>query len=222
MPNTNEQRLDVVDSCNALLYGALKPFKQVDDTPEGRMITQVKWLMERANNNDLSLPVEDVYTSSLRYIYTDGELMRNASSSDPSVAWSEIGIYMHRLMVICVGAKLITKPAFYPYVVRCTNALINLLQNPPRELTDVEKNAIVELQKLRRLVEENKIDPPMISYFPEYKNLRQVYSMTGSSIDDIPNGKILIKTVTHLFFEGVRPDTWLTPEDADRETRQWA
>src|SRR5690606_1882036 len=76
MPNTNEQRLDVIENCNILLNGVLKPFAQTDDTPEGRMITQLKWLKERAENNDLSLPVDPIKISSLRYIYTDGELLR--------------------------------------------------------------------------------------------------------------------------------------------------
>ena len=32
------------------------------------------------------------------------------------------------------------------------------------------------------------------------------------------SGKAIIKTVANLLFEGVRPDTWFTPKDADGET----
>jgi len=39
------------------------------------------------------------------------------------------------------------------------------------------------------------------------------------TVKDIPNGKDYFYTVLDLIFNGVRPDTWLTPEDADRETR---
>ena len=59
MPNTEEQRLDIIDNCTILLDGILKPFDQTDDTPEGRMITQLKWLKERAENHDLPLPVKE-------------------------------------------------------------------------------------------------------------------------------------------------------------------
>ena len=47
MPNTEEQRLDLIENCNILLNGILKPFDTTDDTPEGRMITQCRWLKER-------------------------------------------------------------------------------------------------------------------------------------------------------------------------------
>ncbi len=39
------------------------------------------------------------------------------------------------------------------------------------------------------------------------------------SIKNLPNGKGYFYIVSDLIFDGVRPDTWLTPEDADKETR---
>ena len=44
MPNTEEQRLDLIENCDILLNGILTPFEQTDDTPEGRMITQLNWI----------------------------------------------------------------------------------------------------------------------------------------------------------------------------------
>ncbi len=79
--NTEEQRLDVIQICNLLLSGILKPFTQTDDTPEGRMITQLKWLKERVENKDLPLPVDRKWLSTLRYVYTDGALRQHARSS---------------------------------------------------------------------------------------------------------------------------------------------
>jgi len=79
MPNTEEQRLDIIDNCNILLEGILKPFDQTDDTPEGRMITQLKWLRERAENHDLSLPVDKGMLATLLYIYTNGDICHLAS-----------------------------------------------------------------------------------------------------------------------------------------------
>jgi hypothetical protein len=50
-----------------------------------------------------------------------------------------------------------------------------------------------------------------------YPNFREVYSMTGSTIDDLPSGKYLCKTVAHLIFEGTRPKSWTTPEAAQAD-----
>ena len=55
MLNTEEQRLDVVDNCNVLLRGVLNSFEQTDNTPEGRLISQLLWLKERAEKNELQL-----------------------------------------------------------------------------------------------------------------------------------------------------------------------
>ncbi len=58
MPNTNEQRLDLIENCNILLK-KFSGFEQIDDTPEGRMIAQLVWLQERAENHGLPLPVDE-------------------------------------------------------------------------------------------------------------------------------------------------------------------
>ena len=50
---------------------------------------------------------------------------------------------------------------------------------------------------------------------PKYPNFIEV----EDSIQDIPNGKDYFYTVSDLIFGGVRLDSWLTLEDADRETR---
>ncbi len=70
MPNTDEQRLDIIENCTLLLEGPLKPFNQTDNTAEGRMITQCKWLKERAENHDLALPVQRRETGIHRCIFT--------------------------------------------------------------------------------------------------------------------------------------------------------
>ena len=42
-------------------------------------ISEALPIKERAENYDLPLPVDPVYLSTIRYIYTDGELCRHAS-----------------------------------------------------------------------------------------------------------------------------------------------
>lgn len=99
------------------------------------------------------------------------------------------------------------------------DALLKTLRQASRPLEQYEQGLINELEILRRLLAAGKIEPPLMSYFPDYPDFREVYSLTGSSIDDLPNGKVQCKAVANLLFEGIRPDSWLTLEDADRETR---
>ncbi len=214
MPNTNEQRLDIIENCNNLLNGVLKPFAQTDDTAEGRMITQLKWLKERAENNDLALPVDDLYTSSLRYIYTNGDLLHLASAKSQEVRDREIENFLSKLMALTVEGYLLLKPAYYPYALRCIDNLINLLQNPPRPLNAFEQGSIAEFKILRQLLAENKIEPPLGGLMP-YENIIDA----ERSLKDMPTYLRLFRTVNKLWFEGVRPDEWLTPEDADRLTK---
>jgi hypothetical protein len=215
MPNTEEQRLDVIENCNILLSGILKPFVQTDDTPEGRMIAQLNWLKERAENHDLPLPVDDVYTSSLRYIYTDGELLRHASEKTREARHKEIDRYLSRLMALTVEGSLLLKPIYYPYALRSIDSLIYLLENPPRPLNAFEQGSIEEFKTLRRLLSENKIEPPL-NGFPPYRNI--IYA--EDSLEEMPECLRLFRVAVKLVFEGVRPDGWLTPEAADYATRR--
>jgi len=142
MPNTEEQRLDVIDNCTILLQGILRPFYQTDGTPEGRMIAQLKWLKERAENHDLPLPVDRDMLSTLRYVYTNGELCRHASSQEK--VQEEVEIYLDRLMQLTKNAKLLLKPPYYPYAIRYIDALLRLLKTAPRPLSQYEQGSIAE------------------------------------------------------------------------------
>jgi len=217
MPNTEEQRQDIIDNCTILLDGILKPFDQTDDTPEGRMITQLKWLKERATNHALPLPVDKGMLASLLYIYTNGDICHLASSSNK--LREELEIFMKRLIKLAKNSNLLYKPSYSPYTIRMIEALINVLGTSKRALNQYEQGMIPELGQLKKLLGEGDIEPPLMSYLPKYPSFRKVFRLTESSIDDLPNGKVLCKTVANLVFEGIRPDTWLTPEDADRETQ---
>ena len=216
MPNTEEQRQDIIENCNILLNGILKPFEQTDDTPEGRMITQLKWLRERAENHDLPLPVDRGMLASLLYIYTNGDIAHLASSEDK--VHEELEIYLDRLIELCKNAKLLFKSSYIPAAVNMIDALINLLKHANRPLSEHEQGLIPELQQLKTLLADGKIEPPLQSYLPDYNNFNEV-NMYKVSIDDLPDGKYLCKTVANLIFEGIRPDTWTSPEEAERETR---
>jgi len=211
MPNTEEQRLDLIENCTLLLEGPLKPFSQTDNTAEGRMITQCKWLKERAENHDLPLPVKEGKLGSLLYIYTNGELF-TADSTKEEIRDTEVK--MQRIISLAYKGCLLTKPPYIPYALRSIDALIKLLETAPRPLSQYEQGLIPDLKEIKQHLDEGKIEPPLGAYMLRYPNFKAKYS-----IDDIPNGKDYFYTVSDFIFNGVRPDSWLTPEDADRETQ---
>ena len=211
MPNTEEQRLDLIENCTLLLEGVLKPFNQTDNTAEGRMITQCQWLKERAENHDLPLPVKEGKLGSLLYIYTNGELF-TADSTKEDIHDTEV--IMQRIIRLAYEGQLLFKPPYYTYALRSMDALIKLLKTAPRPLSQYEQGLIPDLEQLKQLLDEGKIEPPLGAY-KQYPNFIEV----DDSIEDIPNGKDYFRTVANLIFNGVRPDSWLTPEDADRETQ---
>jgi len=216
MPNTDEQRLDVIANCEILLNTILKPFEQTDATPEGRMIAQLKWLKERAENHDLPLPVPRENLSTLLRVYVDGELCRYASA--PERVQAEVEIYLDRLVSLTKKAQLLLKPPYYPYAVRCTDALLRLMREAARALSAEEQGAIGELMQLEAGLANGTIEPPLGSCLPDYPNFNEMYMFSESSVDDLPNGHTRCKMVQDLIFDGVRPDSWLTPEAAERDT----
>lgn len=207
---------DIIDICDRLLT-VLSGYTATNDTAEGRMIFQCRWLKEQAASDALNFPVED-YVHTLRYVYAE-ELMQHLASS-PNAFWNEIGIDIYRLLKLVKGQPLV-KPAYYPYVIRCIEALIGVLRTANRQLDRYEQGVIDELLRLKQLLTDGNTPLPLESYFPDYPNLREVYSLTAISIDDLPNGANLCKTVTDSVFEGVRPKSWKNTELADRHTEKF-
>ena len=214
MPNTEEQRLDIIENCRYFLDGVLSSFEQTDATPEGRMITQLKWLLERAENHDLLLPVDPVKLSTLRYVYTEGELCRHASNpGDRSIVDKEIENPLERILNITKKGALLYKPEYEPYVTRCIDALIRVLQNASRPMDKFEIGFIQELQQIKKRFSEKNIVLP-VGGCNEYPNLIEA----EDSIIDIPRAKTYFRMFYDLVFNGIRPDAWVTPDDADKDT----
>lgn len=184
------------------------------------MIAQLKWLKEHAARNDLSLPVDPAKLGTLRYVLLDSLLLRHASS--PANADKEIDVPLVRLWKLTYKGQLLLKPAFYPYALRCTDALLVLLRSLPRSQGGAEQGAVKELSDLRNGIAGATLEPPVGAYFPRYPHLGEAFGMERSPLNAIPENKALIRTVCDLIFEGVRPDTWVTPADADRETARYA
>lgn len=214
MSKKSEIYRDIIEHCDIILE-LLKDYEAENDTPEGRMIYQCRWLKEQVEANTLSLPSED-YVHTLKYVSAE-QLLHHLAGSEEKYR-EEIGIYLYRLVKL-VKNKLLLKPSFYIYTIRMIEALINVLRNADRELDEYEKGLIDELSTLQSLMIEGKIEPPLMNYMPDFPNFIEVEGIKRITIDDLPKGKEMYRTVANLIFEGVRPDTWLTPEDADRETQ---
>jgi hypothetical protein len=210
----DKQFNDIVENCSILL-AKLSAFQQTDDTPEGRMISQLKWLKERAEDKTLDIPVNPRYLATLRHVYTEGYIKRHASS--PDKADEEIDKIIYRLLNISLDGALLVKPEYFRFAIDLIEKLIQLLNNSARPLSAYEKNSIDELEDIKTRLADGRIEPPLMTW-EDYPNFRKVYRISRSTIDDLPDGKRLCKTVANLIFEGVRPSSWTSPKAAARET----
>jgi len=217
MTPRDERSQDVVDNCNFLLE-QLSGCPQTDSTPEGRMISQLKWLREKVETDGSSLPVDPVYVSTLRHVYTEGNLSRLANSQEDYLQrWATP---MKRLIKLSYKGEYLVKRSFYPYVDRCITKLTTLIKNAPRSLNTEERGSISELGQVQARIIQGNLELPLMSW-RDYPCFRKVYSFVGSTIDDLPGGKETSRLVADLVFEGVRPASWSTPEAADVQTADY-
>jgi len=202
---------DINSNCDILL-GILKDKERTNDTPEGRMIFQCLWLKEQIIAKKLPLPVTE-HVNTLKHVAAENLLEHLASNEHDY--WNEIGIYLYRLLFLVDGKPLI-KPSYYFPASNLIDGLINLLEQSPRALDDYEQGLTSELQKMKERLFNNEMEPPLGSSLPDYPNFNKV-NRYQPTIEDIHNGKYLIKTVANLIFNGVRPGTWFSPEQANIE-----
>ena len=200
---------DIVHYANKILE-ILKDWEPSNDTPPGRIILECLWLKQEIKANRLTYPDAYQHITSIRHTYVADDMLEEHY---------EQGIERHFGFIIDLcNNHLLIKPEYYPATINMIDALINLLKHANRPLSEHEQGMIPELQQLKTLLAEGKIEPPLESYLPDYNNFNEV-NMYKVSIDDLPDGKYLCRTVGNLIFEGIRPDTWISPEEAERETR---
>ena len=220
MVNTEEQRLDIIKYCNLLLDGYLSHFKQTDDSPQGRMITQLKWLKERAENHDLPLPVPDEKLASLLYIYTTGEIYAVYDYEKPILEQynkETIEKIMQRIISLTYEGSLLTKKEYFPYIIRVVDALILQIEKSDFNLEGYKDEFIHDLRDIQKRLNKNDIDPPLGAYkshYPVFIKVEFIFDMNYEK--DIK----LFRIVSNAIFDGCRPDSWLTPKDADRESQK--
>jgi len=214
MTNRGERSQDIVYNCDLLLE-ELSGQPKTDSTPEGRMISQLKWLREKVSEGGAQLPVDPVYLSTLRHVYTEGSLSRLADNQDDYLKiWA---VPMKRLIKLAYKGEYLLKKPFYPSVDRCISKLIHIIRRSDRALKPEEDSCISELEDMRDKLLNNDLEPPIMDWL-DYPSFRKVYSIVGSTVDDLPKGAETCTLVAELMFEGVRPESWITPKAADLET----
>ncbi|MGR5149935.1 hypothetical protein ACQKP8_25740, partial [Photobacterium alginatilyticum] len=183
MPNTNEQRLDIISNCNLLLT-KLHGYQSTDNRPEGRMIAQLTWLKEHAINSRLPLPVDPVMLSTLRRVYLDAAIDHIASKPrDEECVYKEIRIPMRKILSLALRARLIVKEEYLGLIPSCIDALLYHLKQPSRELTLHETQLEYDLIKLRELILDRVITIPKKTYMPEFESFIECQF----SLEDVPN-----------------------------------
>ncbi|MGR5150156.1 hypothetical protein ACQKP8_26870, partial [Photobacterium alginatilyticum] len=183
MPNTNEQRLDMIDNCNILLQ-KFKPFRSGNNTPEERMVAQLTWLKQRAEINQLELPVKPEMLSTLRHVYLDAAIDHIASKPrDEECVYKEIRIPMRKILSLTLDAKLIVKEDYMRFIPLSIDALLYHLKQPSRELTLYETQLEYDLIKLRELILDRVITIPKKTYMPEFESFIECQF----SLEDVPN-----------------------------------
>lgn len=215
-PYMKEQISDLIEYCDYFIF-LLDSHSKSDDTPEGNMKAQVIWIKERAQNNDISLPIDKEMLSTIRYIYADGTLNHHASS--PENVYREIEVPMQRIISIAKNAKLLFKMEYEEYASRYIEALISLLESAERKLTTDENNLIYELEEIKDGLRNGTVIPPLGNpkdIYPSYLAVDR-YNPT---ISDLPGAKFLIKSISAIVFNGVRPDSWIDIKSADEETKE--
>lgn len=217
MPNTNEQRLDIIVNCNILLK-KIAGYDSTDNTAEGRMIAQLTWLKERAEDHDLPLPVKPEMLGTLSYIYTDGTLSFHASEpNDREVIYRELGFHMGNLLRLAKYDELLLKQEYIKFIPPCIDALLFRLNHSHRRLIDNELKFCKDLKIIKKLVVEGKIQIPQRSCMPQFKS----FIDAEYSVADIKGAQTIYYIIEDLIFRGVRPNTWLTPEDAEIEVKSY-
>lgn len=132
-----EQYQDIIENCTAYLK-LLKKCKESNDTPEGRLISQLKWLKQEAKAERLPLPVDRVYTSTLRHTYV--EFKSYLAKITPK--W----VFYHKRLLKLANGRLLSKPE-HNHIVQplLTYLITNLPKNKTQvrlQLIDIEKEIL--------------------------------------------------------------------------------
>lgn len=182
-----EQYQDIIENCTHYLTALEKIYVESNDTPEGRMISQLKWLKQEAVGERLALPVDPEYTGTLGHVSVEHKsIMAKATPK-----WE---IYHYRLLNLVKG-RLLAKPehnnTVYPL-------LSYLLTNIPKK----DKLYRPKLVELEALILSNTNQYPINSDIFHPTLTIDIYEST--EIKAFPEGIQTMEMISEYCFEGVR------------------
>ncbi|REL26620.1 hypothetical protein DXX93_08550 [Thalassotalea euphylliae] len=181
-----EQYQDIIDNCNLYLDALEKIYIESNDTPQGRMISQLKWLRQEAEGERLQLPVKAEYIGTLRHVAVEhGVLMNNATP-----LWK---VYHKRLLNLAKG-RLIAKPQYNQKILPLVTYLLTYL--PANEA--VFRPKLLELQA--QMINLHNTLPLKRELFQELG----VLFYKSPELAQISNGIQTMEMISEYCFEGVR------------------
>ncbi|WP_205298631.1 hypothetical protein, partial [Photobacterium alginatilyticum] len=136
---------------------------------------------------------------------------------DSECVYWEMEMPMDRLLSLAKHGRLLIKSEYLKFIPSCIDALLFQLSRSQRKLIPNELAFSEDIKQLKKLISGKEIKLPLMSYIPQFKS----FIKARSSLVDIKNIKPLFKIVDDLIFNGVRPDSWLTPDDAEREVKSY-
>ena len=148
----------------------------------------------------------------------DGTLNFHASKpKDNECVYWEMEMPMDRLLSLAKHGRLLIKSEYLQYIPLCIDALLLQLIRSPRKLIPNELKFCEDIKQLKKLISENKIILPLRTCMPHFESV--IYA--ENSLADIKGAQDLYYIIDDLIFGSIRPDSWLTPGDAEREVKSY-
>ena len=220
MPNTKEQRIDLIANCKQLLTQIKNNGGVIsNNTPEGRTIAIIQYIIDHAEGYDFILPQPRGRFGMLVRIYAEGRLTQFSSNyKDESILNEEINTPIGNILSLLRG-KLLAKPRYTPFIIRYLDKLITILTPLDDSLPRETKADILALPEFKKILETQNVVLPIGNYLnighKPFTNISLHLAEYG-----YPDAERLMTKIERYLLSGRRPDTWLSIEEADREANR--
>ena len=187
-PGIDEEYADAMERIEALEV-VLKGFPPSNDTREGRMVYQLKWLRQEIEARRLPIPLDQKYWSTLGYLVGEG-----------SIDYLGGGTSMGELTRILDGVGLLKK-RHYPVLLAMLDDFLDLLKRA-RGLNSIEQKLIDETRQIRAQLAAGALELPLDeSRYPGWKSIY----LEVPNLEQIPDFGNRKGAIARPLFEGWRP-----------------
>ncbi len=181
-----EQYQDIIDNCEAYLGALQHLYVESNDTPPGRMISQLKWLCQEIQCERLVLPLDRQYYSTLSHVFVE--------HADIMLVATPLAKVYHKRLLNLLDNRLLVKPEYSHIVLPLLDYLIDRFDKDET----IYKNKLTEL---RSLVESS------ITLFPISRGAFRILELSffdSLQLKGIHNGIQTMEMIIEFCFEGVR------------------